>query len=237
MRYYAPKWEPRAAGRGGGVAARVAAAVVAGGWAAVVLVLFLRYSGCYSFAMLALFMRYSCVILVLFLRYSCVIPALFLRYSCVIPALFLRYFCVIPASFLRYSCVILALFRCYSGFIPLVIPSAPPPSVGSDLQPPPERKSRQDAPWRDAYAPQGRVSGIKYVSGIVTTTGKHKPAYAVPWQAPAKTKTQRPWPAVGAGCLCAAFFFKERLLQLPLDPSYRATPLQSPGRRFLPGLR
>ena len=43
------------------------------------------------------------------MRYSCAIRALFFR-------LFLRY----------YSCFILALFRCYSGFIPLVIPSAPP---------------------------------------------------------------------------------------------------------------
>ena len=55
------------------------------------LVLFLRYSGCYSCAMLALILRYSCVILALFLRYSCVILALFLRYSCVIPLLFWLY--------------------------------------------------------------------------------------------------------------------------------------------------
>ena len=57
------------------------------------LVLFLRYSGCYS-----------CAILALFLRYSCVIPALFLRYSCVILD------CVILALFWRYSAAILALF-------------------------------------------------------------------------------------------------------------------------------
>ena len=54
-------------------------------------------------------------------------------YSSLIPAailvLFLRYSCVILALFLRCACVILALFRCYSGLIPLVIPSAPPPSV------------------------------------------------------------------------------------------------------------
>ena len=60
------------------------------------------------------------------LRYSgCCYSCAMLRYS----ALFLRYSCVILALFLRYSCVILALFRCYSGFIPLVIPSAPPPSA------------------------------------------------------------------------------------------------------------
>ena len=33
------------------------------------------------------------------------------------------------ALFLRHSCVILALSRCYSGFILLVIPTAPPPSA------------------------------------------------------------------------------------------------------------
>ena len=52
----------------------------------------LRYSGCYSCAMLALFLRYSCVILALFLRYSRVILALFLRYSAAIMALFLWLF-------------------------------------------------------------------------------------------------------------------------------------------------
>jgi len=55
--------------------------------------------------------------------------ALFLRYSCVILALFLRYSCVILALFLRYSAAILALFCCYYGFILLVIPTAPPPSA------------------------------------------------------------------------------------------------------------
>ena len=42
------------------------------------LVLFLRYSGCYSCAMLASFMLYSCVIHALLLRYSAAILALFL---------------------------------------------------------------------------------------------------------------------------------------------------------------
>ena len=84
------------------------------------LVLFLRYSCCYYCAMLALFIRYSCVILALFLRYSCVILALFLRYSC----------------------VILALSRCYSGFIILVIPTAPPPSGHALAKRPPPRKFR-----------------------------------------------------------------------------------------------
>ena len=41
----------------------------------------LRYSGCYSCAMLVLFLRYSCVILALFVLYSCVIPLLFWLYS------------------------------------------------------------------------------------------------------------------------------------------------------------
>ena len=41
----------------------------------------LRYSGCYSCAMLSLFVRYSCVILALFVFYSCVIPLLFWLYS------------------------------------------------------------------------------------------------------------------------------------------------------------
>ena len=54
-------------------------------------------------------------------RYAGAIPALF-------RVLFLCYASFIHALFLRYSCFTLALFRCYSGFIPLVIPSAPPPS-------------------------------------------------------------------------------------------------------------
>ena len=91
----------------------------------------------------------------LFFCYSGVILVLFWCYSCVIPALFLRYSCVILALFLRYSCVILALFRCYSGFIPLVIPSAPPPSAWRTLGP---RRMTLAEPTRPRGRPTRRLA-------------------------------------------------------------------------------
>ena len=83
--------------------------LLVGGFASqrTMLVLFLPYSGCYSCAVLGLFLGYSWVVLALFLRFSCVIRALFLRYSA----------------------AILALFRRCSGFIPLAIPTTPPPPL------------------------------------------------------------------------------------------------------------
>ena len=76
--------------------------LLVGGFASqrIMLVLFLPYSGCYSCAVLGLFLGYSWVILGLFLRYSYVSLALFVLYSCVILLLSWLYSAAVLALFL-----------------------------------------------------------------------------------------------------------------------------------------
>ena len=85
------------------------------------LVLFMRYSWCCSGALLALFLRYSCVVLALFLRCSCVVLALFRCYPVFISLLFWLF---IP--------LLSGLYFFISLLFWLIILVAPPPPPARD---------------------------------------------------------------------------------------------------------
>ena len=110
------------------------------------------------------------------------------RHSSVVLALFYRFFwrCsspVLALLFLRYSTVVLALFRCYSGFVLVVIATAPPPSATAGVPPglPPNFP-------RCLVPPQTRVSP----GGLVLTTNAPRAPRGTWRRADTTVGTRRP---------------------------------------------